>query len=143
MRSLSKRSELRRSWMGGDAARLYVAVHRQDVPPACSESIFAARLPLCGGTPHPNLPPQGGKGLIEQARMPVLSMRSRLAMSPRALGERAFAADARGHLARGVEQRLLVSGVVLQPLLARRQQAERGDTQPLLVIDRGSEAVGE
>src|SRR5688572_29277278 len=66
-----------------------------------------------------------------------------LPSSPRALGERTFAADARGHLARGADQRLLVAGMVLQPLLARRQQAERGDTQPPLVINRGGEAMGE
>ena len=64
-------------------------------------------------------------------------------MSPAAMRDRPFAADARRHLARGVDQGLLVAGVVLQPFLARRQQAERGDAQALLVIDRGGEAVGE
>src|SRR5688500_11976179 len=52
MRSLSERSELRRSWMGGAAARTAETVHLCDLD-SCR--------PSCGGTPHPNLPPQGGK----------------------------------------------------------------------------------
>jgi hypothetical protein len=32
-------------------------------PPALGRAQLSKRL--CGGTPHPNLPPQGGKGLAE------------------------------------------------------------------------------
>src|SRR5688500_19283173 len=67
MRSLSERSELRRSWMGGAAARTPGQTHQE----AFAAAPFVAkdrRRRSCGGTPHPNLPPQGGKGLVEHVR---------------------------------------------------------------------------
>src|SRR5688572_29989570 len=46
--------------MGGDAARTADVEHRiyrfGRSAPSCPRS--------CGGTPHPNLPPQGGKGIV-------------------------------------------------------------------------------
>src|SRR5262245_38116108 len=63
--------------------------------------------------------------------------------SPAASGAWPFAADPRGHLARRLDQGLLVAAMVLQPLFARRQQAQSGDAVLLLVIDRGGEAMCE
>src|SRR5688572_31963128 len=75
MRSLGERSEPRRSWIGGDAARAAGMTHQQAlvaIPNSAEHPPIPRRQP-CGGTPHPNLPPQGGKGLIERFRSAVHS----------------------------------------------------------------------
>jgi iron(III) transport system substrate-binding protein len=67
MRTLGERSEPRRSWMGGDAARLSGRRHQESL--AATRNIAEhSRRPSCDGTPHPNLPPQGGKELTERFR---------------------------------------------------------------------------
>src|SRR5881628_2953253 len=58
LRSLSERSELRRSWMGGAAARWSGAEHPQERAdaPSIAKHFVTPHRPSCG-TPHPNLPP--------------------------------------------------------------------------------------
>src|SRR5688500_11274190 len=68
MRSLGERSEPRRSWMGGDAARAPVRTHQGALVAIPDIAKHLPRRRSCGGTPHPNLPPQGGKGLTERFR---------------------------------------------------------------------------
>jgi hypothetical protein len=63
MRSLSERSELRRSWMGGDAARAMVPTHLQD-----ARSVFRSASPFAGkhcaaAPPIPTFPYKGARGL--------------------------------------------------------------------------------
>jgi ABC-type Fe3+ transport system substrate-binding protein len=69
--------------MGGDAARLLVGTHQE--PPAAGLDIAKYfRRRSCGGTPHPNLPPQGGKGLAECSLVLVAAILALFAPSARA-----------------------------------------------------------
>src|SRR5262245_27368263 len=63
MRSLGERSEPRRSWMGGDTAPCSSGRALRTVLGQLGLMRYSPHE-SCGGTPHPNLPPQGGKGLV-------------------------------------------------------------------------------
>jgi hypothetical protein len=64
--------------MGGAAARALVRTHQKSLA-ASSGIAMHFRRPSCGGTPHPNLPPQGGKGLVERSQS---DLRDCLPLSP-------------------------------------------------------------